>query len=587
MKKFLLSEILTSSVVTVPPHTNISEVLEKMASLNISCVVAVNDERHPLGIFTERDVVHLLSDRREFGSLKMADVMSVPLFTSSADVDFREAFRMLQDRGFRHLVVVDELGCLLGIITEGDFLHHLEAGDLSEFKCANKIMSRNIVTIDVNDTLAGAISLMSKNRYSCVVVMREQSPYGILTERDVVKLAPRVADGSNMPIGSLVRTPLITIPPNMTLPDAIKHMGQHKIRHLVVTEDNKLLGLVTRHDLVKTLQGGYVNFLNETIQAQRQELFQLGQQRQLFKLHEAALAAADNTVAITDRHAVIQWANPAFSKLTGYTLEEAIGTHMRDIVKSGEQSTEFYKILWNTLLDGKVWHGEIVNKRKDGTHYHEEMTITPIRIENSEITHFITVKHDITARKAAEDEINNLAFYDTLTQLPNRRMLNDRLRQAVATSKRNSFYSALMFLDLDNFKPLNDTYGHNVGDLLLVEVAHRLAGCVREADTVARFGGDEFVLMLSGLDGDKAETAVQAGIVAEKIRTLLSEPYVLIVKHEGEADTTVEHRCAVSIGVEVFNGESSMEDILKCADIAMYQAKEAGRNQVQFYDAKV
>ncbi len=408
MKKILLSEILTSSVKTVPPHAAVSEVLEKMATLSISCVVAVDAGHRPLGIFTERDAVHLLADRRGSGSLTMADVMSVPPFTSSSNIDFREAYRILQERGFRHLIVVDGHGCLLGIVTEGDFLHHLDAGDLAEFKSAEKVMSRNIVTVDVGDTLADAISLMSRHRYSCVLVTREQTPHGILTERDVVRLAQIVDDIDTTLVGGVAQTPLITIPPDTTLPDAIKLMDSRKIRHLVVTQHEQLLGLVTRHDLVKTLQGSYVNFLHETIQVQRKELFKLGQQRSLFQLHDAALAAADNAIIIADREAVIQWANPAFSRLTGYTLEETVGNHIRDLVKSGEQVATFYKALWSTILEGRVWHGEIVNKRKDGTLYHEEMTITPVRTESDEITHFIAVKQDITERKKSEESLSNM-----------------------------------------------------------------------------------------------------------------------------------------------------------------------------------
>ncbi|MBI5439139.1 MAG: diguanylate cyclase [Nitrosomonadales bacterium] len=202
-----------------------------------------------------------------------------------------------------------------------------------------------------------------------------------------------------------------------------------------------------------------------------------------------------------------------------------------------------------------------------------------------EVTHYVATLHDITERKKAEEEISNLAFYDTLTQLPNRRMLNDRLCQTMAASKRSGCYGALMFLDLDNFKPLNDTHGHGAGDLLLIEAAHRIAGCVRETDTVARFGGDEFVVMLGELDVDKAESTTHASIVAEKIRTALSEPYLLAFRHEGEAEKTVEHRCAASIGVVLFIGhETGAEDIVKWADMAMYRAKEGGRNRVRFFE---
>ena len=158
----------------------------------------------------------------------------------------------------------------------------------------------------------------------------------------------------------------------------------------------------------------------------------------------------------------------------------------------------------------------------------------------------------------------------------------------MAASKRSGCYGALMFLDLDNFKPLNDTHGHVVGDLLLIEVADRLKACVREMDTVARFGGDEFVVMLSDLNADKAESTLQAEIVAEKIRIRLAEPYLLTIRHEGKADSTVEHLCTVSIGVTLFlNHVADQDDILKWADAAMYQAKDAGRNSIRFHDAKV
>ncbi|MFA5170762.1 MAG: CHASE domain-containing protein [Sulfuriferula sp.] len=193
---------------------------------------------------------------------------------------------------------------------------------------------------------------------------------------------------------------------------------------------------------------------------------------------------------------------------------------------------------------------------------------------------------DITERKQAEYQVHQLAFYDALTKLPNRRLLNDRLNQSMVASKRSGRYGALMFLDLDNFKPLNDTHGHVVGDLLLVEVAERLKHCVREMDTVSRFGGDEFVVMLSELNTDKAASIAQAGIVAEKIRVMLAEPYLLTFKQDGVSDKLVEHHCTASIGVALFiNHEATQEDVLKWADAAMYQAKEAGRNLVIFHDA--
>ena len=200
---------------------------------------------------------------------------------------------------------------------------------------------------------------------------------------------------------------------------------------------------------------------------------------------------------------------------------------------------------------------------------------------------FVTIYIDITERKLMEDQVHQMAFYDTLTRLPNRRLLDDRLSQSMAASKRSGCYGALMFLDLDNFKPLNDLHGHAVGDLLLIEAAERLKSCVREMDTVARFGGDEFVVMISDLDTDKSESTAQARLIAEKIRLTLSVPYRLTIRQEGKVESRVEHLCTASIGVALFvNHEASQDDVLKWADSAMYEAKEAGRNLVRFHDAK-
>jgi diguanylate cyclase (GGDEF)-like protein len=194
----------------------------------------------------------------------------------------------------------------------------------------------------------------------------------------------------------------------------------------------------------------------------------------------------------------------------------------------------------------------------------------------------------VDRNNALQEQIHQLAFFDPLTQLPNRRLLDDRLGQALAASKRSGLYGALMFLDLDNFKPLNDTHGHVAGDLLLVEVARRLTAFVRETDTVARIGGDEFVVLLNELHADKTTSTEQTGAVAEKIRVALAEPYQLSVTQPGEPVTAVEHHCSASIGVVLFvNHLSSKIDLLKWADAAMYQAKDAGRNVIRFYEPNV
>ena len=198
---------------------------------------------------------------------------------------------------------------------------------------------------------------------------------------------------------------------------------------------------------------------------------------------------------------------------------------------------------------------------------------------------FVTTYMDITARKQAEEEIRTLAFYDALTRLPNRRLLRDRLGQAMASSRRSASHAALMFLDLDNFKPLNDTHGHGVGDMLLIEAANRLRDCVREMDTVSRFGGDEFVVLLSDLHEDRLQSGLMAESVARKIQASLAQPYRMAIRQDGLAERIVEHRCTASVGVALFLGTlTSQDDVLKWADAAMYRAKEDGRNLIRFHE---
>ena len=276
--------------------------------------------------------------------------------------------------------------------------------------------------------------------------------------------------------------------------------------------------------------------------------------------------------------AKIVGANKAATAYYGYTLPQLVGMPMSDI---NALPAELVAEDRQCALRGERKSFLFAHRLASGETRDVEVFFSPIVIHGGHSLLFAIV-HDITVRKQMEEQVRQLAFYDPLTQLPNRRLLNDRLSLALAASKRSSNHGAVMFLDLDNFKPLNDKHGHEVGDALLVAVAARLKKCVREMDTVARFGGDEFVLVIGELGMDKTTASVQAEIVAEKIRAALAEPYVLEIQHDGQTTTRIEHHCSTSIGIVVFV-DGSQDNLLKWADMAMYQAKEAGRNQIRFY----
>ncbi len=294
------------------------------------------------------------------------------------------------------------------------------------------------------------------------------------------------------------------------------------------------------------------------------------------KLRISAIAfETQEGIMVTDAEANIISVNYAFERLTGYCAAEVLGKNPR-LLQSGRQDAAYYREMWRSLHENGSWSGETWDKRKDGSLYPKWLTITTVRDPAGEITHYVAIFMDITELKRAQEEVHRLAFYDHLTQLPNRRMLVDRLEHALADSQRSGMHGALMFMDLDNFKILNDTQGHDVGDLLLIEVAERLKKCMRESDTVARLGGDEFVVILRDLDESAVGSALKAEAVAEKIVASLNEPYLL---------KDFQYQCSVSVGVCLFLGkETRHEELLKRADTAMYQAKHSGRNRVCFFE---
>ncbi|HOE40298.1 MAG TPA: EAL domain-containing protein [Rhodoferax sp.] len=284
-------------------------------------------------------------------------------------------------------------------------------------------------------------------------------------------------------------------------------------------------------------------------------------------------------ITITNAQGTILRTNQAFTRITGYSAEEALGQNPR-LLASGRHDAVFYQMMWKSLTIKGNWQGEIWNRRKDGEIYPEWLSISAVKDSAGQVGHYVATFFDISARKSAEEQINNLAFYDPLTQLPNRRLLLDRLAQALITCSRHRSCGALLFVDLDNFKTLNETLGHFQGDMLLESVARRLSACVREGDTVARLGGDEFVVMIEHLSDNAVDAATQSEAVAEKIRLSLNRSYTI---------GSYEHHSTPSIGITLF-GEAPHETIdepLKRAELAMYQAKAAGRNALRFFDAQM
>lgn len=293
-----------------------------------------------------------------------------------------------------------------------------------------------------------------------------------------------------------------------------------------------------------------------------------------------AVEQSPESIVITNTKGQIEYVNDSFLRTTGYCREEVLGQNPR-ILNRGKTPRKTYEALWATLNQGKVWKGEFHNTRKDGTDYVELATIAPIKQADGSITHYVAIKEDITERKLSEELIHRLAYFDLLTDLPNRSLLLDRLKQAMSSGRRSKQFGMLLLLDVDHFKILNDTQGYEAGDQLLQEIARRLRDCIRAEDTAARIGGDEFVVIAENLGQEEAAAVAQAELIAEKIHRVLSRTYAL--RSGGQ-----HHYCTPSIGITAFRGdESTGEELLKQAEVALYKAKGDGRNLVRFFSPAI
>lgn len=303
--------------------------------------------------------------------------------------------------------------------------------------------------------------------------------------------------------------------------------------------------------------------------------------QQTEQAHRIAAVAFESQqgMMITDAHGVILRVNKSFTEITGYNAMDVIGQNPR-MMQSDRQGAGFYKAMWREINNTGFWQGEICNRRKSGDLYTEWINISAVKSSAGVVTHFVGAFSDISERKASAKRIEHLAFYDALTDLPNRALLRNRLEHTLIASSRRQCQAALLYIDLDNFKTINDTLGHEKGDEIIRQAAHRLRACARASDTLARIGGDEFIMLLEDPAHDNHDLANQVRVIGEKILTSLRQPYQL---------DQIHHHSSASIGITLFDGKHHIhaDEPLRQSELAMYQAKGAGRNTLCFFDPQI
>ncbi len=682
-----LKGICSTDPICVAQDAMLADVLALMHDRRISSVI-VTEGRRPVGIFTERDALHIIPLGLDIQNTPVRDVMSGPPVVAQQHLDFFEAYHLCAEKNIRHLIVVDAAGDLCGIATDADFMKVLGVDVFSGQEKIEHMMSPAPTSLAPHATVNQAVTLMMKSGKPAVVIVEGSRPAGILTERDLVRLGRTGIDG-NTPLARVMTAPVITVSLGRSLYFAIELMRERSIRTLAVTDlQGDFRGILTEHDVVSKIEGRYVGLLTSIIKRQAEDInhirHELSEKHMLSAvLHEAlgisvivadaagkalymnpdaarlldtatppgtsleslytsagmatdgllsgldtarhgscceyeverrherkilelrariapvrdqngiflgfvqtledvtdrnrvehklkqAASIFDNTVdgiIITDANDAILSVNPAFTRITGYEEDEVRGRNPR-MLDSGKQDQTFYESTWEALKTRGYWQGEVWGRHKNGDIYAVWLTVSKVQDDDGSPKNYIGVFADITSSKKIHDEFEYLAHHDPLTRLPNRLLFHARLTHSLSHAARTGNLVAVLMLDLDGFKPINDRFGHQTGDHVLEIVAERLAENRRDEDTVARLGGDEFVVVLEDITSEDSATEI-----ADKLIQAISQPMVL----DG---CTMSITASVGIALSAA-GIKDPKALLRNADSALYEAKKSGKNTVR------
>ncbi|OIQ98399.1 cyclic di-GMP phosphodiesterase Gmr [mine drainage metagenome] len=561
-----VGDILSNRLLRCAPDVSVAEAAGLMRAQRCSSVVVVENGR-AIGIWTERDALKLdLSADGAFDT-PLVQVMSRHVKSIGRDMLVSEAGLRFKRDKIRHLLVVDDDDAPIGMLSQTDVILNHGVEHYLTFRDVRSVMSQTLVQLDAGLPLCEAMRRMrAENCEAAIVTSPAWDGAGIVTERDVVRMIAERRQGA---VGEAASRPVVAVPPSFTLLAARDLFTQYGFRHLAVrADDGTFLGLLSFSDILSILQYEYAVQINAALRERDEALVR---SRRDLNLARQVIEASLDGVMIVNEDGLVDYVNPAFTRLTGYAATEILGRNPR-LLQSGLHDAGFYDGMWQALRERGYWMGEVWNRRKDGEIYAEWLTINTIRDHNGRITKYSGTFSDITEKKNDEERVRSLAYSDSLTQLPNRRLFSDRLEQGIAAAHRNGGQMAVMFLDLDLFKRINDSLGHDVGDMVLVCVAQRLQDCLREGDTVARLGGDEFAILLPTLQ-DPADAAR----LAERLIEAMRHP----IPAAGHS-----LRVTTSIGIALYPEDATTPDgLLKCADQAMYQSKEVGRNRFHLYSA--
>ncbi|MFD2167094.1 EAL domain-containing protein [Thalassotalea euphylliae] len=561
----IAGDITQPDILHCPPDIPIAHAAKLMRDKRTSSIL-VKENETIIGIWTESDCTKLNYDDPTLFQRQIHDFMSTPVISIPVSTPFADIIRAFHRHKVRHLVVLNENGSTKGVISQSDVIKRQGIQHYLQLRTVGESYDQQLATVDALASLTETAKLMKREKQSAVLVKnKDEDASGIITERDLLKVL--ASDEYEQPLWHYASKPLITIESSQALLSAYLKLQRYRIRHLAVTSpQGDVIGLLSMQNILADIEHSYFQRLEALISERDHALH--ASQEHLF-LAEKIIESSVDAIMTTDRNGVIISVNPAFTQVTGYKAREAIGKNA-NLLNSGIHDKSFYRKMWKQIDTEGKWQGEVWNRRKNGDVYPEWLTIVKIGGDTVRDIHYTGIFSDITERKLYENRIKSLAFYDDLTKLPNRRLFNDRLNIAISTAHRNQQLAAILFVDLDRFKQINDTLGHSIGDEVLRSAAKRISSSIKEGDTVARFGGDEFVILLTEMS-----SVEDIESVISRIYQQFNKPFVLDNKENYVT-------CSIGASIYPFHG-TEPEALLKYADIAMYQTKKDGRNGYLFY----
>ncbi|MFO7728424.1 MAG: diguanylate cyclase [Desulfonatronovibrio sp.] len=567
MFRKLLREIFSPDLVSLEPGATTLDAVRLMRQRDVSCVVIL-EKGWPVGIFTERSIVQAASKLGpDFLDRPITEVMSSPVLSAEETTLIYEAYNLLAQRRFRHLVVVDQAGKALGVVTQSDLVTHLGFEYFVEVKKTGQIMTRTVSTLSPGASLARALEIMAHRSISCLIVVEDDRPVGMISERDMARILLDQREIHDVKVGVIMSSPVHMVESDVSVHEASNVMRTMHVRRLVVTDnDGIIMGVVTQSDIVKGLEARYIEILREIIQEKDTRLQIVNQDlaEKTIYLDNILTSSVEMGIVAVDRQGTVTYCNPAAQEILGLNPDLTLKRSIREIHKSlGVDEFRFDRAMAAIQVRTDRHSFEFTHPHTAGPR-HIRARVSGIWDRDEKLIGHVLMIRDVTEQKAAEETIRHLAYHDMLTGLPNRTLFLDRLNQEIARADRNRSGLALMLLDLDRFKEINDTMGHHVGDGVLKQMALRLKSLLRDSDTVARIGGDEFMFLLPGVRDQQ-----EAATVAEKILEALDRP-LRVLNHELDM--------AGSLGMAFYPADALTPEELMCqADQAMYQAKQKGR----------